>query len=123
MSSTRRTKIIDYSYDDIKSGCNQLSRRRAGCVWTHFVDLTDRELQMLLVGEAPTALDALSTRMFKNMERRHVSALSFSAEGEVREIAQCLPGMVNRTFSKQGVLPTHYNPNAAFPLVPGSGVP
>jgi hypothetical protein len=61
-------------------------------------------------------LDAFSTRIFKNEDRRHVSALSYSAEGAIRTTEERRPGVVNRSHTKSGALPTHYNRNAKFPL-------
>lgn len=123
VSSTRATRIVEYGYADIKKGCEQLSRQRAGCVWTHFVDIADNEMRELASHKTSTALDAFSTRIFKNDKRRHVSALSYSGEGAVQKTVQRLPGVINSSYSKQGALPTHYNLNAQFPISNEGGFP
>jgi len=53
-SSKRPSRVVDYSYDVIKEGCEQLSGKRAGCVWTHFMDITDREMRLLVESKSDT---------------------------------------------------------------------
>jgi hypothetical protein len=116
------TRVLKRSYESIKRGCEQLSGQRAGFVWTHFIDLSDAELQEL-AGDEKNAFDAISTRIFSNAERRHISVLSYSAEGELRLTEERFPGVISRAWNKSGCLPTHYNRQATYPMSADGGFP
>jgi hypothetical protein len=122
VSTLRPPRGLKHSYESIKRGCEQLSGQRAGFVWTHFIDLTDVELQEL-VGDERNAFDAISTRVFSNAKRRHVSVLSYSAEGELRSTEERLPAAISRAWSKSGCLPTHYSRQATYPMSANGGFP
>jgi len=115
MSSERQSRILDYTYPEIKNGCEQLSAKRAGCVWTHFVDLPDTDLRLLLSERQPSPLDLLSQRIFANETRRHVCVLSYSGAPELSLIEA---GDGKRAYGKRGALPTHRSNVTMFPLPP-----
>lgn len=117
VSSLQESKVIISTYESVKKGCEQLSKNRPGHVWTHFLDLTNSEMQMLSSAEAPTGIDYISARIFRSDQRRHVSTLSYSAEGELQPAGVLIPSVGGKAFGKQGILPTHHNQNALFPLV------
>jgi hypothetical protein len=122
VSSTRPTRMVSNTYESIKRGCKQLSRERAGFVWTQFVDMSDRDL-VRLADETRNAFDYISTRIFKNKDRRHVAVLSYSADGEVKLTERRSPHTISRYYSRGGDLRTHYSLQSAFPLTAESGFP
>ena len=119
VSSQRRSKILDYTHPEIKKGCEQLSRQRAGYVWTHFVDVSDRDMRLLAAEGPGSALDTFSTRIFREEGRRHVSALSYSGEG----VLVTWQDKAGRGYNKRGALATHYSNVATFPLPQDGGFP
>ena len=116
LSSLQPSKMVQGTYHEVKKACEQLSGTRAGVIWTHFVDISDDEMRQLGDSAAPTGLDAVSSRIFKGETRRHVSMLGYSAEPVVRERVQTGPNTRINTYMQQGLLKTHKNLRAMFPI-------
>jgi hypothetical protein len=115
-SSARPSRVLEYSYEDIKQGCLQLSGARAGCVWTHFMDITDGEMRMLAESPQETALEAFTTRIYRDEGRGYVTSLAFTGEGTVRKLVRRKERTIDTSYSQQGIMRSYRNVKARFPL-------
>lgn len=115
-SSLRPSRVVEYTGDEIKKGCEQLTKGCAGFVWTHFMDITDAEMRALAESATESGLDAISKRMFKQDSRLHVSVLGYSGEPSVRKLVDAQPGKLRTSYMKRGLLKVHRSNRTTFPL-------
>jgi hypothetical protein len=113
--SARRSKVQDSIRETIESGSEQLSTSNPAIIWTHFVDLTNAELNSLIQiykGGTFTLLEGIAYKMFNEVKHDHVAALFFSGEAAIRNFGG--PGSLiihSPYYTQRGTLYPLWNKN------------
>ncbi len=113
IQSLRDSRLIKSVHETLRNAAKQLSGSKPGVIWTHLLDISDdqmRQLQEQYEAGGITGIEEICILNFKNLDRSHIFALTFSGEGEPRLKRSAGLDETRRT----GKLIVRYNKNCRF---------